>query len=49
MHPHTKMIMGCLCMIEACFFGITNAVAKGTGNDLLLSEIIFFEVPSPQF
>ena len=24
------------------FFGITNAVAKGTGNDLPLTEIIFF-------
>jgi len=35
--------MACLSMIGGMFFfGITNAVAKGTGNDLPLTEIIFF-------
>ncbi len=38
-----KILLGCLCMIGGMFFfGITNAVAKETGNALPLSEIIFF-------
>lgn len=44
MNTHARnVLLGCLCMIGGMFFfGITNAVAKGTGNALPLSEIIFF-------
>jgi drug/metabolite transporter (DMT)-like permease len=38
-----NVLIGCLAMVSGMFFfGITNAVAKGTGNELPLSEIIFF-------
>lgn len=38
-----NIVAGCLSMIGGMFFfGITNAVAKGTGNELPLTEIIFF-------
>lgn len=41
---HSKAIyLGCFCMILGMFFfGITNAVAKATANDLPSSELIFF-------
>jgi len=41
---HTKTVyLGCLCMILGMFFfGITNAVAKATANDLPANELIFF-------
>ena len=43
MHIKQSALWGALSMIAGMFFfGITNAVAKGTGNDLPLSEIIFF-------
>ena len=38
-----NILLGCLAMVGGMFFfGITNAVAKETGNALPLSEIIFF-------
>ncbi len=41
---HTKAVyLGCFCMILGMFFfGITNAVAKATANDLPANELIFF-------